>query len=107
MVAVLVGLGGILLALSAYLRQWADPARLATLKAVAVAVVTSALVAAVAVAGVSKALGGQNGTLGGQVAQYATFAIVFAICIGATRALVVAALRRRPMSVKGEAMAAV
>ncbi|MEI8058270.1 MAG: hypothetical protein WCI29_12780 [Actinomycetes bacterium] len=105
--AVLVGLGGILLALSAYLRRWADPARLATLKVVAVAVVPSALVAAFAVAGVSKALAGQNGTLAGQVAQYVTFATVFAIGIGATRALVVTALRRRTMSVKGEAIAVV
>jgi len=104
--AVLVGLGGILLALSAYLRRWADPARLATLRAVAVAVVPSALVAAFAVAGVSKALGGENSSLGGQVAQYATFALVLSICVGATRALVVAARRRRPISLHGETMAA-
>ena len=106
-VALLLGLGGILLALSAYLRRWADPARLATLKAVAVAVAPAALVAAFAVAGVSKALAGENGTLAGRFAQYATFAVVFTACIGGTRALAVAALRRRPMSGTGEARAAV
>lgn len=96
-VAALAGAAGILLGVSAYLRRWADPVRLTTLRALVVVLLPAAVAAGFAVAGVSKALDGYNGTLAGQVAQYSTFTVVFVAFVGLTRAVVVARSRaRRP-----------
>lgn len=92
---VLAGAAGILLAVSAYLRRFADAARVATLRALAFTLLPSAVIAGFSVAGVSKALDGYNGTLAGQIAQYTTFTIVFVALVGATRAGVVARSRSR------------
>jgi hypothetical protein len=95
--AAVAGATGILLGVSAYLRRWADPVRVTTLRALAVVLLPAAVVAGLAVAGVSQALAGYNGSLAGQVAQYSTFTVVFVACVGATRAAVVLRGRaRRP-----------
>jgi hypothetical protein len=95
--AALAGAAGILLGVSAYLRRWADPVRVTTLLVLAVVLLPAAVAAGFAVAGVSKALDGYNGTLAGQVAQYSTFTVVFVAFVGATRAAVVLRSRsRRP-----------
>jgi hypothetical protein len=101
-VAAIAGAAGILLAVSAYLRRWADPARVDTIRALAVVLLPAAVVAGFAVAGVSKALAGFNGTLAGQVAQYATFTLVFVALAGATRAVVVLRSRSRRDSSRRE-----
>lgn len=92
----MAGVAGVLLAVSAFLRRWADPARAATVRALAVTVLPAAGIAGLVVAGVSKALAGQNGTLAGQLAQYVAFTIVFAGLVGLTRAAVVARDRLAP-----------
>lgn len=95
--AAVAGAAGVVLGVSAYLRRWADPARVTTLRVLAVMLLPAAVAAGFAVAGVSKALGGDNGLLRGQVAQYSTFTLVFVALVGATRAAVVVRSRtRRP-----------
>lgn len=94
-VAALAGMAFLLLAVSAYLRVWADAARRATVRALAAAFIPLAMLSGFVVAGVSKALAGYNGTLAGQIAQYSAFAVSMALGVAAVRALTVAWLRRR------------
>jgi hypothetical protein len=93
--AAFAGMAFVLLAVSAYLRIWADPGRRATVRALAVAFLPLAALSGFVVAGVSKALAGHSGTLAGQIAQYSAFALSMAVGVGAVRALTVAWLRRR------------
>ncbi len=94
-VAAVAGMAFVLLAVSAYLRVWADPARRATGRALAAAFIPLAILSGFVVAGVSKALGVYNGSLAGQIAQYSAFAVSMALGVAAVRALTVAWLRRR------------
>jgi hypothetical protein len=103
--AAVAGVAGILLGVGAYLRLWADPARRDTVRALAVVLLPAAAVAGFAVAGVSKALEGYRSTPVGQVAQYATFVVVLVAFVGATRAIVVLARRRRPATAGEDSLA--
>ena len=104
LMAIAAGFAAVLLAVSAYLRRWADATREKTVRTMAFTFWPAVVVAVLSASAVSYGLGGYRSDLRGQLLQFGTLVLTFAAMMGLTRALVVRGARARTETVIPEAL---